>query len=254
MKAILVRHPLQITLETDGEAWTQGSTVKGRIHYQNMGGEASSVAGDFGAIYPTLVKQVREGTLPTSKSAHEVDLPASFEVAAGEEMVFDYEFSLPTDAPITDKASGLFFYFGAREGKHSSLALQVNPHQRIAEMLENIELFLRFKTKSIKAKKDKIEIKLAPPPSKEFAGVDALTLLTKFVDEKIQLDFQVKVKKLDYSEASTQMAPSMQKGVVKFSETLSPSDYLIFGKAFNGEKVAAMIDKSLESVKTKSII
>lgn len=254
MKAILVRHPLQITLETEGEAWTQGSTLKGKILYQNLASEDQMVSGDFGAIYPTLVKQVREGTLPTGAASLEVDLPESFKVPAGGELAFAYEFNLATDTPVTDKTSGLFFYFGSREGKHSSLALQIAPHQRLSEMLENIELFLRFKTKSIKAKKDKIEIKFAPPPSKEFAGVDALTILTKFVDEKIILDFQVKVKKLDYSAASTQMAPSMQKGVVKFSNTLAPSDYLIFGKAFNGEKVAAMIDQSLESVKTKSIL
>lgn len=254
MRAILVRHPLQITLETEGEAWTQGQTVKGKLHYLNSASESTTVAGDFGAIYPTLVKQVREGTIPSEKSLFEITLPESFEVAAGAEAVFDYEFTLPTDAPITDKASGLFFFYGAKEGKHSSLALQINPHTRLAEMIENIELFLRFKTKSIKAKKDKIELKLAPPPSKEFAGVDSLTILTKFSEDNIHLDFQVKVKKLDYSQASTQMAPAMQKGVVKFSETLTPSDYLIFGKAFNGEKVAGMIDRYLESVKTKSII
>ncbi len=254
MKAILVRHPLQITLETDGEAWNQGGVVKGRLHYLNSSSESVQVAGDIAAIYPALLKQVREGTLPETKALYSVGLPESFEVKGAEEKVFEYEFALPTDAPVTDKTSGLFFYFGNPESKHSSLAMQINPHQRLLELIENIELFLRFKTKSIKAKKDKIEYKLANPPSKEFAGVDSVIMLAKFSNENIELDFQVKVKKLDYSAASTQMAPSMQNGVVKFNVTLTPSDYLIFGKAFNGEKVAGLIDQSLEGVKTKSIL
>src|SRR5690606_14676445 len=117
------------------------------------------------------IKEVREGKLPESKAFYQVELPEVLTIAAGEEKTFSYEFKLATDAYITDKNSSLFFYFGNPQNKLSSLALNIVPHQRIQELLQNIELFLRFKTKSVKAKKDKIEVKMQPPPSKDYASL-----------------------------------------------------------------------------------
>ena len=254
MKAILVRHPIHITLQTSGESWKQGDVIKGELSFKNESDSAQVLNGEIAAIYPSTIKEVREGKIPTGKPIFSAPLPPEIKLAAGEELKINYDYTLDTDAPITDKSSGLFFYFGHPEAKVSSLALNIEPHQRLAELLQNIELFLSFKTKSIKAKKDKIEVKMLPPPSKDYAALEAVTMMMKFKQENILLDYQLKVKKLDYSAAAMQMTTTMQKGVMKKEDTLTPSDYLVFGKAFNGEKVAARVESAFAEAKTKPII
>lgn len=254
MKAILVRHPIHTTLETTKESWKQGDVIEGVLRFKNESNEAHTLSGELAAIYPSTIKEVREGSLPTSKTLFSLELPSELSLDAGQELEINYQYVLETDAPITDKTSGLFFYFGNPENKLSSLALNVEPHQRLAELLQNIELFLRFKTKSIKAKKDKIEIKMLPPPSKEYAALEAVTMMVKFKEENIHLDYKMKIKKLDYANAATQMTPSMQKGEMKKADKLTPSDYLVFGKAFNGEKVAQRVESAFSEAKTKPII
>lgn len=252
MKGIIFLKPLEYNIEAVGESWRQGDKIKGTLKIKNHSTEK--------IVIPLLHVRLLSGNYKKIKSKDQkawehlqtITLGENLGLSASEELTFPLEFSLAEDCPITDKNGSLYLAFFDRDeiSPAGHIELAIAPKQIITQILEVFENFLRFKVKEIKHAKNKIEVKLTPPTSRELSNVDSLILSLSEVNKTLTLDYTFSLRVLEMTGA-TMVA---QKKTKEFKQTLTSKQYLIYGESLNQDHILSSVNEVIKEVTPKLML
>lgn len=241
MKGTFIQSGIQYTLDVKGESWKQGERIMGSLNIESQESLDLSNTGVFLAYVNSKKFKAKD-----DKAFKILD-----EVLC-EENSTRFQFQLSKNCPITESLGSLYVLCGPKdqfyEGGH--LELQVTPHKIITEFMQILEFQYRFKFKPLKNKKDYIEGTIVVPDSKKYTSVQQFKLHMKMTNEILQLKFQFKLKKVDFS--SRAMGTTNEN--LEVTREISPDDYLIYGDSINQDGICKHMDEVLEQIKVKSII
>jgi sporulation-control protein spo0M len=251
MKGTFFQQPLELTLNVDGESWNQGDTISGKLIVKNHGAESLSL-NDYGVRLSFGISKEIKAKSDKAFTMHGEALFDSGDVAGGSEMELPFEFSLPKDAPISEKSKSLYLLCGKLENpfENGILELQIAPYKDITNLFQVFENLLRFKVKSLKNKKDSIEAIMVVPTTKDYSSVQQLKVIVKMDQDDLDINFNFKLKKISFEDGVV----SSKDSTLKVQKVLSPKDYLIYGDAFNQDKVLSLLQEVIEEVKVKPLI
>lgn len=283
MKGTLIRKNLEFTLLANGENWIQGSTIKGTLSVKNIGNEITVVPALKVVLAYGDFKKVHAKDDSSWKSIAAISFPASRPLKKEEAEIHDWQFELSTTAPITDKSGSLFLVYGeeladaetdidanAKNGKKLTskkgdylgissdcgghLQLSVENHPIINFFVETIERFVRFKVKQKKYNLNKgwVEIKMAPPSSREWQSVEGAVLSFRVINEILEVHYLFNIKSLDLSSGVGQLA--VQKKKREFTQELTPKDYQFYANSPNYDGIQAAFKEISLQVVSKLMI
>ncbi|MBF0313530.1 MAG: sporulation protein [Oligoflexia bacterium] len=240
MKGIYIKNGSEFYLEAFGEQWLQGEKLKGVMGVKNHSANALTI--------PTLevnlalgeFKKVHAKNHQTWEEVSSIKMAGPHTIQGKESLQFPFEFTLDKNAAITDKGSGLFLLYGEegawkKEELYGHLQLIVDQHPYLNYFIETFERFIRFKVKQKKfSSKGRVEYKMAPPDAKEWKNIESMTLAFNFEKkakesnkDNIELHYLFTTKSLDLADGQL----AVQKKKKEFSQTLTPSQYQLYGSA-----------------------
>jgi hypothetical protein len=205
--------PFELIITTEQESWEQGGEISGHLEIKGDG--------DQGEIRVVLAygtfKKVRKQTEDAFTAPISINLGA------------DGKFStlLTIDAAITDKSGSLYLLYGVGDdlSKFGQLQLQVDAAAPLITFQKILVDFFRFRVAQTKFNKGYVEIKLAPPGTKEFVTLDALTCLLRMDGDDLEIKYTFKVRTLDMASGKMQV----EQKAKKFESRLNPKEYLLHG-------------------------
>lgn len=257
MRGTFFVKPCEIVIEIPGEQWSQGElvSVKGTVNLHQ------EVAADFFDNWGIALCSIdlRKSKKRDPKAFTIIDKLDWSDFNNSGMNSFESTFTLTPGCLISDGTWTLGVLAGPL-GENDDLYncgrldLTVKPWEVITNILSLFENFKRFKMKNLKNKGNKLVAKMIPPASTELGGVDGLDLVftrSKQDPTTLELSFQFQIKRLGY-EAGTG-AVEAKKEKVDIKHSLTKSDYSQFGDAINQDKILAILDETIETVKTKSL-
>ncbi len=224
----------EILIETTGESWHQGEEIHG--HVSSVGSEGSYI----------ILALIDIKKFNAKKSdAYEVIDRISLSSASTE-----FKFKLSDTSFISEKNKSLCLFVGndLEVFGRGILLLSIKPQKYILDFIQVFETFFRFKMKTIKSKKNDLEIIFTPPANKDWEHIKKFSLLTKIDETVFHLNFNVLLSKLSFEGMQTK---AVEEKVVD-KKKLSPKDYLIYGDSFNQEKLQEVLSSTLDLFKFKS--
>ncbi|WP_127716375.1 hypothetical protein [Halobacteriovorax sp. HLS] len=244
MKSTYFNRPLEFAIDIEGDEWSQGDSLKGSVKVKNHSDENFDLS-SYGIF-------LCKGNAKKIKLAD----PKGLEVVS--HLLFtnyennQFDFELDQNCLITEKSTGMYLVCAPKDdllsGQH--LILQVRPSQKFSKIVEILENFLRFQTKSIKSKKDTLEYTLNIPANKEYSSISSFKLSMSLSANDLQLNYQFKIKKLVYENSMT----TTKDEVKKFDFTLLPSQYLIYGESIDQDKLLTHFNSVLDEVKLRPVV
>ena len=252
MKGIFFQKPLELELGIVGESWGQGETITGTLKVKNHGAE-NILLKDFGVrLCLGISKEIKiKSSKAFTQNAQHLFDPTT-EVAPGSEVDLSFCFPLTKDAPISEKSQGLYLLCGFKENpfENGMMELKISPYKDIINLLEVFENLLRFKVKSLKNKKNRLEAVMVVPSSKDYSSVQQLKILINMIDNNLDIEFNFKLKKISFEDGVI----SAKDSKLQVKKLLTPKEYLIYGDAFNQDKVLTLLQEVIEEIKVKPIL
>lgn len=249
MKGTVVLKPLEYTLEAQGEKWHQGDKIKGSLKIRNHSQEKVEVNSllvslSMGTYKKVKAKDPKAWTLLDKKTITE-----NLSIAPSGESEFPFEFQLAEDCLITDKNGSLYLAFHEVDAGVPMTYIELKVEQKlvIKQILEILENFLRFKVKEIKNEKNKVDIKLIAPTSREMSNIDSLILNISEVEKTLHIHYTFNIKSLDLASPTMQV----EKKVKKAEQVFTSKQYLFYGDSINQEFIVESFKSVLDTVKTK---
>lgn len=247
MKGTYFSKPLEWNIETQGEAWTQGSVIKGMLRVKNHGQDPIDLADAGVALAYADIKKVHARSEGAMKAEQKVGfLQGSLEANGSVEQSF--ELALPANSPVTDKKASYFLTYG-KAGSENHLMLKIEPRVLFTKVIGLMDTFYRFKVKEFKSTKNGVEYKLIPPTSRDHANLEALHLTFSYQGENLQMDYEFQVRKLDTASVTTKV----NKESVKMQKILAPKEYSLGKEMINQDTLLKSIESVLAEVKLKSV-
>lgn len=247
MKGTFFSKPLEWNIETNGESWQQGDTLKGVLRLKNHGSEAFPLQDCGVCLAHAEIKKVHsraEGALKATDkhSFSEQEIPANGSVE------LPFTFVISPNGAVTDKKSSYYLGFGKNfiEGQ---LQVKVEPKLLYSKIIGLMDTFQRFKLKEYKAVKTGIEFKLIPPTARDMANIESLLLTFSMDGEELNMKFDFQVKKLDTSTSSTKI----NKESVAIQKTLSQKEYSLGRDMINQDQLLKALESVISEVKMKSV-
>lgn len=247
MKGTIFNKPLEWNIETVGESWQQGDTLKGTLKVKNHGNETIDLTDSGVCLAYAEIKKVHSRT----EGALKIDTCLPFDVkslAPGTESILDFSFTLTDNAAITDKKSSHYLGFG-KSYHEGQLQVKLEPKSLYLKVIGLMDTFQRFKVKDIKATKKGVEYKLIPPTSRDMANIDGVFLTFAMANENLQMLFDFQVKRIDTSSITTKV----NKESVTIEKSLTPKDYSLGHGYINQDKLLKTFEEVLAEVKLKSV-
>ena len=244
MKAQFFNKPLNYTLNIEGEAWEQGSTLNGELALSYT--TADKV--DFTKVGVHLCycqnKKLKAKDVSGIKIIESIHL-------VNEKEKLPFNFSLDSSCPITDKTGSLQLFCGNITDPFNCgiVELKIIPTRVISQFIEVFELFYRFKFKTLKNKNTYIESQVIPPATKEWAKIQKINLEMKMKDNDLIVNCLFKIKTLSFENSIT--STKDEKREIRLS--IPGKDHSLYG-AVNQEGIKKHISHALEQVKLKSLI
>ena len=207
MKGLFFQKPLEFHIQVEGESWSQGQTIKGKLTIKNHAPE-SQIAGPLGVhLAVGDLKKVKNKTPGGLKISKSFDVhPTQSEVS--------WEFPTDLNCQVTDSRFSYFLVYGvgADPDQMGALELKFKPIPLVLEFVESFKTHQRFVQKSIKFSKGQVDIKLIPPDSKAFSKLESVTISFSSTSEELQVEYDFALKKVE--------ATAMNLEVTKVSKTL----------------------------------
>jgi len=247
MKGTFFSKPLEWNIETSGEAWQQGETLKGTLTVKNHGTESIDLSGSgvgFGEADIKKVQTRAEGALKPSQSC---EFPEKT-LSPGGVANLDFTFQIGPNAAVTDKKSSFYLMYG-KNFIETQLQVKVEPKALYQKIVGLLDTFNRFKLKEFKSSKKGVEYKMIPPTSREMANIEALLLTFSMQEDFLTMKFDFQVKKLDTSSVTTKI----NKETVSVEKTLSPKDYSLGKDMINQDQLLKQIESAMSEVKMKNV-
>jgi len=257
MRGTFFVKPCEIIIEIPGEEWSQGTAVS-TIGSVNLHQDVPPGFFDHWAIALCSI-DLRKSKKRDPLAFTIIEKVSWKDFNHSGTSSFNSTFNLTPDCLISDGTWTQGILAGPMgEGDDlyncGRLDLTIKPWEVVTNILTLFENFKRFKMKNLKNKGNKLVAKMIPPASTDLGGVDGLDLIftrNKKDPTTIELTFQFQIKRLGY-EAGTG-AVEAKKEKVEFKHILAKGDYFQFGDAINQDKILAILDETIESVKTKSL-
>ncbi len=243
MKSTYFSKPLEFSIEVIGESWKQGDSISGSVEVKNHSGEDIDLT-QYGLFLCIAdIKKVQKKDMKGVEILQECSIENSHQ---------EFNFTLDENCPITQKSSGPYLICAKKDELLDGhfLALNVVPSELVSNILEVIENFMRFKVKSLKPKKGSLEAVITLPTSKDFVSISQFKLNLIKEQDNLKLDYFFKVKKVCFDGGVT----STKDETKKFSTTLTPKEYLIYGSSLNQDKIVEKVNSILNEVKLKPIV
>lgn len=246
MKGTFFSKPLEWNIETVGESWQQGETLKGVLKVKNHSTEKVSLS-DCGVVLAHAdIKKVHTRT----EGALKAESTATFkeDVAPGSDAQIEFSFAIGPNSPITDKKASYYLGFG-KNFSESQLQVKVEPKNLYLKVVGLLDTFHRFKLKEVKAAKKGVEFKLLPPTAREMANIDSLLITFSMQEENLVIKFDFQVKKLDTSSITTKI----NKESVSIEKSLAPKDYSLGRDMINQDQLLKTLESVISLVKLKAV-
>jgi hypothetical protein len=247
MKATYFNMPLEWNIETVGESWKQGETLKGTLKVKNHGNETHALLEAGVGLAHAEIKKVHARAEGALKILEKIVINQT-ELAAGAEAQMEFSFVISSNGAITDKKSSYYLSFGQNfcEGQ---LQVKVVPKLLYSKIVGLLDTFHRFKQKELKAAKSGVEYKLFPPTSRDMANIDSLLLTLSMQEENLNLKFNFQVKRLDTSSVTTKI----NKESVAIEKSLLPKEYSLGGDLINQDHLLKTLEAVISDVKIKAV-
>lgn len=247
MKGTFFSKPFEWNIETAGESWQQGDTLKGVLKVKNHGTETADLSECGVVLAHADIKKVHaraEGALKAESTAtfKEASLPA------GSEAELQFSFAIGPNSAITDKKASYYLGFG-KNFSESQLQVKIEPKNLYIKVVGLLDTFHRFKVKEVKAAKKGVEFKLLPPTSRDMANIDSLLLTFSMQEENLVLKFDFQVKKLDTSSITTKI----NKESVSLERSLIPKEYSLGRDMINQDQLLKTVESVISEVKMKAV-
>lgn len=246
MKGTFFSKPLEWNIETAGESWQQGDTVKGTLKVKNHGTEKVNLTDAGVALAYADIKKVHSRTEGALKP--EVKEAFSNELNPGETAELSFSFPITSNSPVTDKKASYYLGFG-KNFAESNLQVKVEPKALFMKVIGLMDTFQRFKLKEFKGTKKGVEFKLIPPTSRDMANIESLLLTFSMDGDNLHMKFDFQVKKLDHSSVTTKI----NKESASFEKVLSPKEYSLGKDMINQDVLLKNVEAVLSDVKIKAV-
>lgn len=247
MKGTFFSRPLEWNIETIGESWQQGDTLKGTIKVKNHGAEAVDLSDTGVGLAFAEIKKVQSRADGALKPLDKSSLKDS-SLGSGAETSMEFSFSLSDNGPVTDKKSSYYLCFG-KNFTEGQLQLKVEPKKLYSRIVNLLDTFHRFKLKEYKTSKKGVEFKLVPPTSREMANIESLLLTFSMDSDNLVMKYDFQVKRLDTSSVTTKI----NKESVGLEKILGPKEYSLGRDMINQDQLLKSIEQVLSEVKIKAV-
>ena len=247
MKGTFFNKPLEWNIETSGESWQQGESVKGLLKVKNHSTESQSLEDSGVGLAFADIKKVQTRASGALKLENTVPFPVK-EIPANGEMTLEFNFSISPNSGITDKKSSYYLCFG-KGFTEGQLQLKIEPKALYSKIVGLLDTFHRFKQKEIKTSKKGVEYKLLPPTSREMANIESMLLTFSMLEDQLQMRFDFQVKRLD----TTSITTKINKESVLIEKTLTPKEYSLGRDMINQDQLLKNIELVLSDVKMKAV-
>lgn len=249
MKGTLFQKPLEFNLEVPGETWSQGDALKGQLSVKNHGQEKVSLDTYGVALALGNMKKVKardEKALDIAESK----LFEGISVASGQSVKLDFDFTLLSNGPITDKTNSPYLVYGDLQKREGHLQLTVEPSKTFKPLLSVLDVFFRFKLKDRKHTKDSVEFKLIAPDAKDFKAMESMTLKLKETDDMgIEMKIQFQMKNVGITDG----AVAVKKSKIAKNMNLKFSDYMFQKDSPNQEAIRKLFQGLFDETLPKQL-
>ncbi len=245
MKAQFFNKPLNYTLNIQGDAWEQGSSVKGDLTITNTSKDATDDLTKHGVhLCYCQSKKLK------AKDATGIRLIESMLMAEGQSSL-GFNFTLDINSPITDSTGSLQILTGDIEDPLSCglIELKIIPFKVFSSFIEVFETFYRFKFKALKNKKGYIEAQVSPPATKEWAKIQKMILQFKMDEKDLIVTCLINIKVLSFDDSLNKTKDEKKEIIL----TITDKEHSIYGSV-NQAGIQKHITSMLEQIKLKPIL
>ncbi len=243
MRGTFVHGPIEWNIDLNGESWSQGALIQGKLVLKNKSTSLASLEGAGVQLSYSEIKKIQTRDPKALKAIMTLDLDIA-QINAGEEKTIPLKFKLADDCGVTDAKNSMYVALGPQKSE-SQLQVHVTPQKIFLEMIKLLETFQRFKLKSFKSNKEMVEFKLTPPTSREMVQVDHLLLSMRLEERNLLMKFDFAMKTLD-----TQGVTNKVKKESKLIElTLTPKEYSLGMDMINQDVMLQRLESVIKEVK-----
>ncbi|MFZ4715736.1 MAG: hypothetical protein ACOYL6_18580 [Bacteriovoracaceae bacterium] len=248
MKAISILKPLEFSLETTGESWTQGSALKGLLIIKNQSESVQTLSDSLIALAYADIKKVHAKAQGCFKMAQTIEMKVNT-INGHQTLEIPFEFALDPNTSVSDKKASFHLLYGKMEAPFH-LQIPILPQPLYLEMLKLFENFFRFKIKEYKGTAKGVDYILTPPSSREFATVE--TLVLSFITEAsgLKIDFTFNIKKIELVGTNTQV----MKDTKLITKLLAPNEYMMGKTHLDQDKLLKIFEAILKEVKPRHLL
>jgi len=240
MKGLFNIQGSQVDIDLVGESWTRDQIIKGIVKVpagHNLADQSQGMA--YCDIDLRKLKK---------KDAKAFNI---LKTIAFEADVFEYPIEIDPSIRkgshcYSDGTFSLALLVGDLSDPLSCAQLQLPTKTRdlVNEILKLFETFKRCSVKSIKNKKNDIEVKLVTPQSGDMAQIDTLAIVFAFKGDVLKLTYQFQVKKLVVGGAGVET----KKEKLNFVQTLEKKEYMSYDQ-LDQDKMIKKMEEAISSSK-----
>jgi len=239
MKGVSFQNGVEFKVSIDGEVWSQGDVLRGRLDAvaRNPGAQAN--------LHVFLAdgsdKKIKQ------KAAGAFQILQKKSAASGP---LDWSFELPTDARILDKSGSLYIVYGGTETLETlgQLRLNIEPHPYIQDIYSLLNTHYRFVFKNRIYAKGMVEGVFDPPQAKEWAALEELVVQIKVNGkESIDSKFQFFRKVVDATKGGLSAKVMKREIDQQWSTAHVVHD---FNNRVNKDQVILLVDKVIEEYRS----
>ena len=248
MRSTFFDRPLEYQLLTAKEEWLQGEPIEGKLSIRNMNAEgviANTV--DVLLAYGNY-RKIKAGEENCWDVLHRENIQQDLSLEGNQQMSYDWQFNLPSDAPITDKSGSLFLLFGGVDvlDRGGRLDVRTKMMELLQSFLQTFVTQFQFVQNSSKFKDGWTEVQLNPPTgSREFPNLEHVMCYLRMLDENLELKYRCKIKTLKKDGESMKVRGKF----LEVSQTLTADDYLQTSGFPNRSRFREMIEIALSEAK-----
>lgn len=254
MKGIFFQKPVEFQLHVEGESWSQGDVIRGKLEIRNRGSQEVAIDQTQITLARGDFKKLRAKAPDSFEVLHAAPINSTSTVCllpAQGTASLEWSFQSDRNCPVTDSGSSLFLIYGMGKEyeKIGQLQLLFRAAPIVEEFIKTLETEFRFVRKLQKTAKAGIDTRLSPPDSKEFSALDELTLNSRFEGDELELRYHFKVKKVEATAASFGIKKEKLEKLQRFklSELRLPSGRV------NYERIENSLRESIRTVESKVI-
>ena len=187
MKGVSFQNGVEFKITIEGETWSQGDTIRGKIESKPQS-----------AVQVFLAEGIDKKVKAKSADAFVI-----LEEHKATATPAEWKFELALDSRISDKAGSLYVLYGNQESleKLGQLRLNIIPNLIVRDLVDLCNSHFRFVLKGFTfPKSGETEVKLDPPATQEWHSLEQLAIFFHLEADQLNARFQFHKKEIDASK------------------------------------------------------